>query len=396
MSRSLVSGAKAGSPEGVLVNYPILQKVFFEPEPERWGGAFVDGDVLVVLAHSQSVDEAARKLNMAGVRGAVEVRPAVRSISELELLAERALAFGSAALVSVGPMYSRGVIVVGMSRDDLAFRSYLAGLAPGAFEAYLTAPAHRTSRFFDTSPFSGGGQILLKTAGASGGAPCSSGFAWNDPSGDDEFIVTASHCYASGGLWRGQVHRVTSTNTWLQIGTVTWSSGNSSGTVTGKRGDVAAFRLLPGLRGSNRVFVGACNTLTRRDVVGWTSLPEGWKGSNLWSSGSGCAQTTNGQPNGTGEVMLDWVSLVNQTVVYTDVVPSQTFKNLSVGENESVCFRDGDSGGSVYLRLLGGTAAAVGIVSGTNNSGGLFTNCRNYFTPVGVVVADFGGTPRTS
>lgn len=44
--------------------------------------------------------------------------------------------------------------------------------------------------------------------------------------------------------------------------------------------------------------------------------------------------------------------------------------------------RYGDSGGAVYLDVGSGSARAVGIISGSNNSGGGTLNCRSYYSPL--------------
>jgi hypothetical protein len=120
-------------------------------------------------------------------------------------------------------------------------------------------------------------------------------------------------------------------------------------------------------------------------------LPEGWTGTTLFTSGTGCSQG-----NGTGEVNLDWISLVNQTEVYTNFTPNQVFNKLTVGENQSTCIGHGDSGGAVYLQRANGTAYAIGVISGTNNRGGGWTNCRSFYTPIGLVTQDFGGSLKVA
>jgi hypothetical protein len=75
---------------------------------------------------------------------------------------------------------------------------------------------------------------------------------------------------------------------------------------------------------------------------------------------------------------------------------NQTISNLSFGENASTCVGGGDSGGAVYQENGTWDAHAVGIINGTNNQGGLFTNCRNYFTPIGYVATDWRGSIKTS
>jgi hypothetical protein len=166
---------------------------------------------------------------------------------------------------------------------------------------------------------------------------------------------------------------------------------NNTGTMSSRHGDLAVYALSGTNGSSNRIYVGTNNTSTSRAIIGSTVLPEGWQGSGVYTSGTGASQG-----NGTGEVNLDWISLVNQTVTYTNTNPSQVVKNLTVGENATTCTGHGDSGGAVYQQSGSSNAYAMGIISGNNGQGIGPTNCRNCFTPIGYVASDFGGSLKTS
>ncbi len=99
-------------------------------------------------------------------------------------------------------------------------------------------------------------------------------------------MVTASHCTKEPGINRPTINRVSSSNAWVPIGTIQWTSGNSSGTVSPKHGDTAVYSIS---NDSNigKVWDGTYNTTTLRNVIGQRSLPEGWTGTNLYSSGNG-------------------------------------------------------------------------------------------------------------
>lgn len=395
LTEALPAGGTPGAPLGADEDYGTLVSRFFKVAPDKWGGAFVDGDRLVVRAVGNTPQEADRLLAKSGLGPNIEVVSGTRSMADLDELVAQVLDLRLPAVATVGPMYAREQVVVGLLRNDPDAIAKVLSIDPDAFTFYLTSPPRSASRYFDTSPFYGANQIVLQAAGSAGGSACSSAFAWNDiDGGTDTYLVTAAHCYAEGGgAGRSIVKRVvnTSPQSWLSIGTVGWSSGNNYGTVSGRRGDVATYKLNTGLSALPRIYVGPCDTTSTRLVTGQVVLPEGWMASNVYTSGSGCAQR-----NGTGEVALDWISLVNQTVVYTNVSPAQTFNTISFGENASTCIGEGDSGGAVYTRRSGGEARAVGVISGSNGAGVVWTNCRNYYTPISVVTEDFGGSLKVA
>jgi len=385
-------GAMRGDPIDVEENYSTLVEKFFNVEPDRWGGAFVNGDTLAVRAVGYSVPYAEAMLSRTGLDKGISVIPGTRSIRDLELLTQRAIDLGIGSLVTAGPLYAREQVAVGLRADDPEAREALAQIDPGAYIAYTRSRALSTSRYYDTSPFYGGNRILLKQVSATAGVACSSAFAWSDPDGgSDNYMVTAAHCYYSNGNTRPQVNRISSNQVWTPIGTLGWSSGNDFGTVPSRRGDVATYKLLAGNSSKNKIYVGTCDTSSTRTVSGQSYLPEGWTGTNLFTSGSACAQGA-----GTGEVNLDWISAVNQTVVFTNAAPNQTFNKLTIGNNASTCVESGDSGGAVYLIRPNGEALAVGVVSGADWDGWGPLNCHSYYTPIGIVTQDFGGSLKVT
>jgi hypothetical protein len=387
---ALSTPAKPGNPPNVAQNYATLLEKFFDPHPDMWGGAFVDGDVLVVNAVGYPVDQAVALLADAGVTQGIRVVASTRSIAQLEKLTDEAASLYADNIVSVGPQYATSTVAVGVRSNDISQRTALAAIDPSAFTVYQTAPASTTSRYWDTSPFYGGAEIVL-TGSGSGSGVCTSGFAWNAPSGSTKYFVTAGHCYAENNGTRATVNRVSTSNAWLPIGSITWSSMNNNGTMSSRHGDLAVYALSGSNGSSNRIYVGTYNTSSSRAIIGSKVLPEGWQGSDVYTSGTGPSLG-----NGTGEVNLDWISLVNQTVTYTNTSPHQVVKNLTVGENATTCTGGGDSGGAVYQQSGTADAYAMGIISGNNGQGVGLTNCRNYFTPIGYVSSDFGGSLKTS
>lgn len=145
--QGLSIGTDSASPEALLADYSIVSSRFLEPDPGSWGGAFADGDVLVVLAYGRSVRQSARLLEAAGVSGAVQVRRAQRSMAQLDELVDKVLSFGSPALVSVGPHYASSTVALTLSRDDAALLDYLNTIDPDAFDVQM-GPAARLASWF--------------------------------------------------------------------------------------------------------------------------------------------------------------------------------------------------------------------------------------------------------
>ena len=385
LANELGAPNRLGQPVDVSENYDKLSNSLFKREPELWGGAYVDGAVLVVKTVGRSVEEARWVLKSIGIKRGIAVVPASRSIEDLENLASSAMLDAPREVVAVGPQYATSRIAIGMSTDNPSYRAFLARLNSDAFVLYRTRGAQQTSRYFDTNPFYGGARIRMSSSTAA--VNCSSGFAWNPTAGSAQLMITAAHCYA-GPL--GALPLVSTFTAYgaTQIGKISWSSGGAAGTLAGRNGDIAVYALAAGLSSLNRTYVGSGDTSDSKVVIGRVTLPEGWKGSSVFTSGAGPASG-----NGSGEVMLDWISLVNQTIRYSN---GQTYTKLSVGENADTCVGGGDSGGAVYQQSESSAIYAVGIISGTNGQGSLLTNCRNYFTPIGVLVADYGGSLKTS
>ncbi|MER6425985.1 hypothetical protein ABT254_45670, partial [Streptomyces sp. NPDC001137] len=77
----------------------------------------------------------------------------------------------------------------------------LLGTYPGAIEVKQERFELQSTRFNDTSPFSGGASIT------NGGATCTSGFAvHNRTRASDQYMVTAAHCFPNGNVvWSGRV-----------------------------------------------------------------------------------------------------------------------------------------------------------------------------------------------
>jgi len=376
-----------GAPVGAEENYTILEDQLFFPHPEEWGGAYVDGPQLVVITVTRPVAEARQLLVSLGVVRNIKVIQGDVSIAQLNEVTADVMADDTldGVVTSAGPQYSASQVVVAMSRPDDAALTTLATIDPDLIVAYEEPgmPA-ATSRYYDASPYYGGNHTPFSGGGETGG--CSSAFSWTTTTGGYG-MVSAAHCAYTPTANRTTVNRKTSAGSNVAIGQVAVSSGLAGGTRSGQHGDWVVWKLTTsGQVAAGRVYTGTNNTTTSRRVISRVSLPENWKGSTLYTSGSGAYYG-----NGDGQVHPDWVSLVNQTINYKN---GQTYTNLSIAEHVSDCTGGGDSGGAVYLTSGTSDAKAVGIISGSNHSGALLTNCRNYFTPLSYIASDYGGSLR--
>lgn len=121
-------GLTAGHPVGIEKNATLVEEKFLGEHPDQWGGAYVDRDVFVVLTVSRTVEVATRLLRSAGVTGSLDVRRVSRSMANLqELTAEVDPALSN--VLSVGPLYSRNVVVVRMQWPNPSTLSALRAVA---------------------------------------------------------------------------------------------------------------------------------------------------------------------------------------------------------------------------------------------------------------------------
>ncbi|MDP4013702.1 MAG: hypothetical protein U0990_10700 [Candidatus Nanopelagicales bacterium] len=363
-----------------------MQDKLFIPHPEEWGGAYVDGDTLVVNTVRRSPVRAAKVLRKIGVTRGVTIRKVDVSMAQHDTVTADVMSdpLLRGSVVAAGPEYRNSQVVVGV-RDGVSLtRAAKARLKTIAARSGVptTTYNHRgdpvlTNRYWDTSPYNGGDNVNF---GPGGG--CSNAFAWKG----GQYMVSAAHCYTRSGL-RVFRYKTGTKSVGKQIGKVLWSSANASGTTADRHGDVVVWKATGGLKTVGRIYTGTGNATAKSAVKDRTSLPEGWKGPNLYTSGAGPFYG-----NGSGQINPDWISLVNQTIYFRDT--KATVANLTVAEHSSACIGKGDSGGAFYLTRPSGGVRAVGVISGTNNGGGSWTNCRNYYTPLEYVASDFGGAVK--
>lgn len=410
----LVSAVPGDNPD-VLSIYQILVEEVFPRSPDMWGGAYIDGDSLVVKHLFESETGAAGALESAGivlVRG-LKLEHTTVSLATLNAERDRLSDLELDHLIEIGPQYSESRIVVGVDEGDTedidVTASTLSSAEPevelafyksGRAEQDLQVPQTETlqvpqlghSRWYMPGPIRGGAH--LQFSGDSGSVNCSIGFPWVNA--DDEVVLlSAAHCaHSIGHDDRTNVWRKGLPNAWDLVGTVEWSSGGKYGTVDGRTGDVTLIERGPGevygFHGS--VWTGLGDTETHRPISGYTTLPENWHTNDLRTSGASGFET----PNNTGEISPNRIALVDQIISYSEEDDDGTsyWTGMTVAEHKDDCTSPGDSGGAVYLISADGTAIATGIVSGhSEKDWPSQPNCRNYYTPVSAVVADYGGGP---
>lgn len=377
----------SGNPFNSENNAYILETQVFPLAPQLWGGAYVDGDRLVVVAITQDVEAAHAELQKAGITFGYEIRSGSHSLVDLEAAVEMIVQANPPGLLSVGPQYSRGALIVRADSIDSHLMNPLISVADrtGVPIAVSVGTQNVTanSRYSNSSPFFGGRLTSFNTSqGTEMPTGCSSAFAWTSPSGLVE-MVSASHCYMSP---TSGPRNVIVSSSYATIGYVVWASGDANGSLPSRQGDLAVWLPAPGTV-SPRVFVGPNNSTNFRSIFSATSLPENWSGTNLRTSGAG-----GFFGNGDGEIAPDWISLVNQYVNYSN---GQGFNGLTFAEHSSDCVGGGDSGGAVYLQYQTSSARALGVISGSNYRGTLWENCRSYYTPLHKLATDFGGSILT-
>src|SRR5689334_8344783 len=129
MSRATKS--HPGAPVNASNNYIRLQKSF-ATDPAHWGGAYVDGNALVVKYVGASHARAVRSVTALGVSGAVRLQAADVSLADLDaaLAAAAAVLQGRADVVGWGPNYANSSLKVEVVTADPALLAALEAAVP--------------------------------------------------------------------------------------------------------------------------------------------------------------------------------------------------------------------------------------------------------------------------
>jgi len=371
-----------GQPVHAEENYGRLESEF-ALHGKSWGGAFVDGDVLVVKT-TLPVEVASRRLSQIGVSGAIEIRPTAVSMVQLQILQDELSAARIPGVIQFGPQYASGRLMIGVNQVSDSLKTFLASNDEsliGIYEAPTFQTMVDTRRFYPNS-FFGGAAIKLASPYWTGN--CSSAFSWTNANGYPIRMLTAGHCAPSGagGSQPVNVQRMVSGSDPVKIGEVAWTTiSPTGGTSQGMTGDIAGIVLSSGINASPKIWVGSGNTPNSMDVIGRRTLPENWGGTNVYTSGAGGIFG----PSNYGQIQL--TSVVGRNLVVYDGGDLSKAINGLTAMNGNGCTTDGDSGGAVYQASASG-AWALGVISG-GAFGGAF--CWTYFTPVAVAVADWSG-----
>lgn len=148
-----------------------------------WGGAYVDGDDLVVKSVGYGLTEAEAILRSYGVTQNVRIVESPISMAELETLTAEIMTTSSDQVTTAGPQYSDSQVVVGLSSSDADLLRRLYEIGGERVRAYDAPGQPRASaRYHDGSPFLGGGLIGFRTTNSPFlTSTCSSAFPWKRP-----------------------------------------------------------------------------------------------------------------------------------------------------------------------------------------------------------------------
>jgi len=212
---------------------------------------------------------------------------------------------------------------------------------------------------------------------------CTSGFSWY--SGTTNYMVTAGHCFPSGGSASTPVEYMG----WVNSGSrENWNNGTGTVFLSGQsvnRGDIALVQVQSPKQTAGRIYRGGYNSSTSAPVR------------EMWSR-----QAANGDQYCTGGRMsgeqCGWV--VNAVRFDHRYSNGEWARNVNRGSKQAQCTIGGDSGGPVYTVRSDGGIAAKGIHSGgggggSDNWGGAFDPCFGIFTDIWQAYYGFPGVLRT-
>jgi streptogrisin D len=217
--------------------------------------------------------------------------------------------------------------------------------------ASLEEPLRPISRENDSSPWSGGAEIINTSIGAG----CTSGWGVNTPGG--RAILSAGHCGEPGNR-------------------ITDGAGEFIGNVGADDNNFDVL-LIPTNAVVNRIYVGGANSTQQRTVTGGGAP---FVGERLCQSGNTSANTV-GAP-------------VCNLQVQFEGTDSQRLWEARQLDNQTAA-RPGDSGGPVYLDRGDGTVTARGTSTRVAGSGFGFAGFEKAQQDFGVSIPGGGGGGRT-
>jgi len=271
------------------------------------------------------------------------------------------------------PEHNRIVIEVAELHEALLQR-LAASWDPSAIAVRLVedvvgGPAARHN---DTSPFFGG--AIVVTAFGPENNSCTSGFPWR--SGNAHMMLTAGHCFPSGG---GVATPAQQMGSILGRAEENWTAGVGTVLMTGETtyaGDIALVRLHTGTSNAATIYQGPARSSSVRAVREMWSRPPA----------RGDQYCTGGAVSGE---LCGWAVTSSAAGNHTYTRSGEVARRVWRGEKRGHCFKPGDSGGPVYTVRADGGVAAKGICSGETGHGGsdafagaLDPPCVNIFTDI--------------
>lgn len=116
--------ATPGNPKNATANYAILQTKLFDPHPEFWANAHIDGDYLVINTTKRSITDAKKRVESLGLK---QMNYRIRKVqhSEKDLKAAMRMVEQDNVLGSLwstlGPSYADNGIVIGLNPDAMRY-----------------------------------------------------------------------------------------------------------------------------------------------------------------------------------------------------------------------------------------------------------------------------------
>jgi hypothetical protein len=345
--------------------------------PADFGYPFVDRQKGTVVATTASAAGVARtdelRAAVAQAGGTASVSSAVRAVAHsrqfLDQLMDAVIGKQPEGLTVVTsypePEHNRIVAELNLINDAFLYRlaaSYgTEAVAVRRTEVDAGMPA--ASREADSSPFWGGANVN----------GCTTGFPWH--SSTVEMMVTAGHCFPSGGSASTPVESMGTVRSGYEE---SWNSGTGTVLMSGQstyRGDIALIRMYSGKYSGTRIYRGGYNSTSSAPVAGkWSRSPA-----------SGDQYCTGGRASGE---QCGWKVVWSAAGNYT-YNSGEVARRVWRGDKRGWCIKAGDSGGPVYTVRSDGYVVAKGIISGATGFGGsdayaglLDTACRNIFSDI--------------
>ncbi len=373
----------------------VKARQYVEEHGERLSHPYVDRDTGLLIIpvvdprHLEVARGAVKSGRVPDVRTAHPVQS--RSFAHLERikhdivdLKEADLPGANAIVASYVDEENNRVVIQAFAATQDMLRGIVSRYGPSSVAVHLkeelSVSREPAARNDDKAPFYGGANI-----------GCTTGFPYRR--GSYTYMVTAGHCYSSGGT--------ATTSGGLRLGTVTsgsrenWTAGVGTVRLTGDTrylGDLALINTSSWLTGGTPN--GSAPYIYR-----------GPAGSAAYSRIGGVDFTYRGDQYCTGGAVTGEQCAWYVDEIFTDYkyTTAGLVRNVAIGTKRRYCIRGGDSGGPVYNVQADGSVRAKGIISGVTGLGGsdhyigVFETgeCVNVFTDIWRSVDAWGGSVMT-